>query len=217
MIFRAQDLFISYTACGCPHFGNRASQTIHQMKTECANSSPTQEPNKLCKGTAHPTSNCFARSQLFFSHASSIRRCSLPSHLPLIIPCLSKAEVLVLPLSSPLGFCLIKECHVNARSKRKRVYVWLLSGWVRSWNGLCRSVSSLPLSQLPDALGPATERRRKEMRLLEFIHTAHSAALASLPVCMEVSVPLTKGEGKEKQAEREREEMMVREDRLFPG
>ena len=68
----------------------------------------------------------------------------------------------------------------------------------------CAFVSSLHLSRLPDALGPATERRRKEMRLLEFIHTAHRAALASLPVCMEVSVPLTKGEG-EKEAERERE------------
>lgn len=54
----------------------------------------------------------------------------------------------------------------------------------------------LPPSQLPDALGPATERRRKETRLLEFIHSAHRAALASLPVCMEVSVPLTKGERK---------------------
>lgn len=54
----------------------------------------------------------------------------------------------------------------------------------------------LSLSQLPDVLGSATEWRRKEMGLLEFIHTAHRAALASLPVCKEVLVPLTKGDRK---------------------
>lgn len=74
---------------------------------------------KLCRGTPHPNSNCSARSQLSCSHASTSRGCSLPSHLPLIL-CLSKAEVLALHLSSPLGFCLIKECHVSTRSKRKR-------------------------------------------------------------------------------------------------
>lgn len=53
---------------------------------------------------------------------------------------------------------------------------------------------SLPLSQLPDVLGSA--RRRKETRLLEFIHTAHRAAPASLPVCKEISLPLTTGDRK---------------------
>lgn len=99
-----------------------------------------------------------------------------------------------------LWVCPSLQLLVSAWSKRttstqeargKESILWLLSGWVRSWNGLCLYFSSLPLSRLPDVLGSATEQRRKESRLLEFIHTAHRAALASLPVCKEVSVPLT--------------------------
>lgn len=55
MIVRAQDLFLSYTACGSPCFGNRASQIVHQMKTECAVSSPTQEPTSSAKELLTPT------------------------------------------------------------------------------------------------------------------------------------------------------------------
>lgn len=72
---------------------------------------------KFCKRASHPNSNHFARSQLFRSHL--IQQEMLPPlsrYLSLIIPCLSKAEVWVLPSSSPLGFCLIKACRVNTRS-----------------------------------------------------------------------------------------------------
>lgn len=114
MICRVQDLFLS---CRLPHFGNMASRILNKMTTECADCSPTKETTGSAELT--PNSNCFA-SQLSCSHASSSSRGSLLSHLPLIIPCLAKAEVLGLPFPSTLGFCQIKESHVNTWSKRKR-------------------------------------------------------------------------------------------------
>lgn len=192
-ICRVQYLFLSWRTCGLPHFINIASQILNQMMMECPDSSPTQGTTGSAKLT--PNSNCFA-SQLSCSRASSRSRCSLLSHLPLIIPCLAKAEVLGLSFPSTLGFCLIREPCQHKEQEEKRAYKWLHSGWVRSWNGLCLYFSSLPLSQLPDVLGAATEWRRKETRLLEFIHTAHRAAPASLPVCKEISLPLTAGHRK---------------------
>lgn len=109
--------FLSSRTCRQPHFRNMASKILNQMTMECTDSSATQETTGSAKLT--PNSNCFA-SQLSCSHASSCSRCSLLSHLPLIIPCLAKAEVFGLSFPSTLGFCLIKESHVNRRSKRKR-------------------------------------------------------------------------------------------------
>lgn len=158
-----------------------ASQILNQMMTEFTDSSPTQDTTGSEKFS--PSGNCFA-------HASSSSRCSLLSHLPVITPCWGFGFALPFNLVSAWS----KRATSTQEARGKESMLQLLSGWVRSWNGLCLYFSSLPLSRLPDVLGSATEWRRKESRLLEFIHTAHRAALVSLPVCKEVLVPLTTGD-----------------------
>lgn len=153
---------------------------------------------KLCRGTPHPNSNCSARSQLSCSHASSSRRCSLPSHLPLIILCLSKAEVLALPLSSPLAFWSKSVMSAQgARGKEETRVTAIRKGKTLKWAVLCRFLPpSLQTVRCPWSCD------WKQRRLLQFIHTVHRAALASLPVCMELLVSLANGERK-RQTERE--------------
>lgn len=144
MIFRAQDLFLSCTACGSLHFGNRASQIVHRMKTECTDSSPTQHLQALQR-------NSSPQQQLFCKKSALLFTCLIQqeilSSLSLFLA-LSKAEVLVLPLFSPLGFCLIKESTQGARGKERTHVTAFGVGKILRW--------AVPFS-FPPSLSPSCQ------------------------------------------------------------
>lgn len=72
---------------------------------ECADSSPTQEPTSSAKEILTPPVTVLQEVSLIQQE---------------MLPPFSLFLVYQRPLSSPLGFCLIKECRINTRSKRKR-------------------------------------------------------------------------------------------------
>lgn len=152
---------------------------------------------RLCK--AHPQQQLFCKSALLLTHL--IQQQVLPALSPAshyTLPGKGWAFGFALPFNSWFLLDQREPCQ-HKEQEEKRAYVWLLSGWVRSWNGLCLYFSFLPLSQLPDVLGSATEWRRKETRLFEFIHTAHRAALTSS--CLQGSISPSDN-GRQRQADK---------------
>lgn len=211
MIIRTQDLFLSIL--WIPPFGNRASQMVHQMKIECADSSPTQERTSSAKELLTPT-------------ASVLQEVSSPVHMP--HPARDAPSPLAC-LSSFLAcqrlrfwFCPCLHLLVSAWSKSA-----MLTQGARGKESIC--VAAFRVGKMGCAfLFPPSITPNCQMSLALQLKGRETrwGYWSSFILCMGLLLPLFLFAWKYQslwQRERrkgrvgEREEMMVREDRLFPG
>lgn len=203
--------FLSYTACEPHYSGNRASQIVHQVKTECIDPSATQEPTSSAEVLHTPT-------------AIVLQEVSSPAHMPQPAgDAPSPLTCLSFFACQRLRFWLCTCLHLlvsawsksvmsaqGARGKEETRVAAIRMGKILKWAVLCCSLPpSLPTARCPWSCG------WKEMRLLQFIHTAHRAALPLFLFAWNYWSLWQMEKGRNREGERE--EMMVREDRLFPG
>lgn len=146
---------------------------------------------KVCRGTPHPNSNCSQEvsSPVHMPHAAG----DAPSPLTCFSSFFVCQRVWLCPCLHLLLSAWSKSVMSaqGARGKEETRVTAIRKGKIPKWAVLCRFLPpSLPSARCPWSWD------WKERRLLPFIHTAHRAALASLPVCTELLVPLANGERK---------------------